>query len=107
MSRWCNTCYNNEYPSCNKDCVMFGKNFEELAKIVIEQQREIEALRWTNRHFVKTEKEKRRNLWKKAISEFEKRLTDRADLINVNSFDSKWVISQDDIDIIVREMTIN
>ena len=39
MSKWCGKCYRNEmynkYDSCNKDCPVFGKNFEELAIIVL------------------------------------------------------------------------
>ena len=40
-----------------------------------------------------------------AIKEFAERLTDRAELIKANAFDSKWAISQDDIDNLVAEMT--
>ena len=39
-----------------------------------------------------------------AIKEFAERLTDKADLIKVNAFDSKWAISQDDIDNLLKEM---
>ena len=39
-----------------------------------------------------------------AIEEFAYRLTDKADLIKVNAFNSKWVISQEDIDNLVKEM---
>lgn len=39
MSKWCDTCYRNEltgeWKSCTKDCPVFGKSFEELARIVI------------------------------------------------------------------------
>jgi hypothetical protein len=42
MSKWCNTCYRNEitgkWKSCSEDCPVFGKSFEELAKIVIESE---------------------------------------------------------------------
>lgn len=41
----------------------------------------------------------------KAIKEFAERLTDKADLIKVNAFDSKWAISQDDINNLVKELT--
>ena len=40
-----------------------------------------------------------------AVREFAERLTDKADLIKVNPFDSKWAISQDNIDNLVKEMT--
>ena len=39
------------------------------------------------------------------IIKFAERLTDRAELIKANAFDSKWAISQDDIDNLVKEMT--
>lgn len=42
MSKWCDACYRNEITgelvSCNSDCPVFGKHFEELAKIVIENE---------------------------------------------------------------------
>jgi len=42
MSKWCNTCYRNEitgdWKSCNNDCPVFGKDFDELAKIVLSTQ---------------------------------------------------------------------
>ena len=40
-----------------------------------------------------------------AIKEFADMLTNNADLITVNHFDSKWAISQDEIDNLVKEMT--
>ena len=30
MSRWWNTCRHSEYPSCNDNCIVFGKDFEGL-----------------------------------------------------------------------------
>lgn len=76
-----------------------------LGDLHIQVMQAIEALQWTNKQLIKTEKEKRRELWKKAITEFADRLTERADLIRINAFDSKWAISQDDIDNLVEEMT--
>lgn len=38
MSRWCNECANKEYPSCNENCIIFSKGFEELAKLCFELQ---------------------------------------------------------------------
>ena len=40
MSKWCDTCYRNNITgineSCNEDCPIFGKSFEELvAEMVI------------------------------------------------------------------------
>ncbi len=39
MSKWCDTCHRNEFTgkwkSCGADCPVFGKNFEDLAKIVV------------------------------------------------------------------------
>lgn len=73
MSQWCNTCslgkVNGRYESCTKDCPAFGKTYEELAETVIRQREENDALRWTNNQLVKVEKEKRRELWKKAESD--------------------------------------
>lgn len=78
MSKWCDTCSRNkitgELRSCSKDCPAFGKHHEELAEIVIRQQQEIEALRWTNTTLIKTEKKKRRKLWNKAVNQFAEKL---------------------------------
>lgn len=45
MSKWCNTCYRNEFTGewqpCSKDCPVFGKDFDELAKIIIEHNTKI------------------------------------------------------------------
>lgn len=45
MSKWCDTCYRNEitkeWKSCDSDCPVFGKHFEELAKIVIKHEVDI------------------------------------------------------------------
>jgi len=42
MSKWCSTCHRNEitgeWKSCGKDCPVFGKDFDELAKTVVEQE---------------------------------------------------------------------
>ena len=42
MSKWCDTCHRNEitgeWKSCSKDCPVFGKNFEEFARIVVSMQ---------------------------------------------------------------------
>jgi hypothetical protein len=39
MSKWCNTCHRNEitgeWRSCNRDCPVFGRYFEDLAEIVV------------------------------------------------------------------------
>lgn len=42
-----------------------------------------------------------------AVKEFAERLTDKAELIRVNAFESKWAISQDDIDNLLKEMVGN
>ena len=80
MSRWCKTCRHSEYPSCNENCIVFGKDFEELAETVLKQREEINALRWTNKQLVKAEKEKRRNLWVKAIKELVTSFKEKADI---------------------------
>lgn len=78
MSKWCDTCNRNEmtgkWSSCSHECPICGKSFEELAKMVIEQKAEIEALRWTMRIFSREQKEKRRNLWKKAVNQFAEKI---------------------------------
>lgn len=104
MSRWCNTCHHNEYQSCNKDCVVFGKNFEELAEIVIKQEREIDALRWTNKLLIKVEKEKRRKLWVKAVNQFAEMLKNRH-YFHASCVGDCYQMSGNDIDNIVKEMT--
>lgn len=42
MSKWCETCHRNEitgeWRSCSDDCPVFGKFFDDLAKIVIEYE---------------------------------------------------------------------
>lgn len=47
---------------------------ETLQKDIAELNEKNEALRWTNKHLLKTEKEKRKELWKKAITDFAKEL---------------------------------
>ena len=48
MSKWCNTCYRNEltseWKSCDSECPVFGKSFDELAKIVIDNEIEKELI---------------------------------------------------------------
>lgn len=70
MSKWCNTCHRNElkdkWNSCRSDCLIFGKDFDDLAEMVIKLKEENEALRFANKQIIKVEKEKRRELWKKA-----------------------------------------
>ena len=67
MGKWCNTCHRNElkdkWNSCRNDCPIFGKDFDDLAEMVIKQKEENDALRWTNKHLVKVKKEKCRELW--------------------------------------------
>ena len=39
MSKWCDTCHRNEltgeWRPCSEDCSVFGKSFDDLAKIVV------------------------------------------------------------------------
>lgn len=48
MSRWCNSCVYggryNQYP-CDNTCIIFGKDFEELAELVIELEYENKKLK--------------------------------------------------------------
>lgn len=104
MSKWCNTCHRNDlkdkWNSCSSDCPVFGKDFDELAEIVIEQQAGIEALRWTNKLLIKTEKEARRNLWKKAITQFAEKLRNEA----VTKCNWDDCVDVDDINTIEKEL---
>lgn len=69
MSKWCNTCHRNNlkdiWNSCSGDCPVFGKDFDDLAEMLIKQIEENEALRFANKEIIKVEKEKRRELWEK------------------------------------------
>lgn len=42
MSKWCDICHRNEFTdewkSCDSSCPVFGKNFEELARIVMDYE---------------------------------------------------------------------
>ena len=38
MSRWCSKCVNKKYPSCDENCIIFGKRFEELAELCFDLQ---------------------------------------------------------------------
>ena len=80
-------------------CRDFEFEIQENKKLkaeVEELQRTITELQHKNKE-LKTAKSE-------AIKEFAERLTDKADLIKVNPFDSKWAISQDNIDNLVKEM---
>ena len=52
----------------------------EAINLIKRQREEIDALRWTNKHLIKTENEKRRELWQKAIREFAKKLREKKDI---------------------------
>lgn len=39
MAKWCETCYREPYVGCNVDCPVFGKDFDELAKMVIQYEK--------------------------------------------------------------------
>lgn len=47
MSKWCETCYRNNmsdgWKSCDDDCPVFGKHFEELAKFNIRAEELLKA----------------------------------------------------------------
>lgn len=38
MSRWCSKCVNKKYPSCDENCIIFGKRFEELSELCFDFQ---------------------------------------------------------------------
>ena len=76
------------------------KLFKDLCNILERKNAEIERLNG-NLFAISNACMQRRN---EAIEEFAYRLTDKADLIKVNAFDSKWAISQEAIDNLVKEM---
>ena len=47
MSRWCSECAYKKYRPCNKTCIVFSKDFDELAELVIQFQEEITSLQNT------------------------------------------------------------
>ena len=108
MSQWCNTCslgkVNCRYESCTKDCPAFGKTYEELAEVVIRQREEIDALRWTNKQLVKVEKQKRKELWKKAINQFMDKLKTECGYVPNLSLDGKEVVDIEDVEVVAKEM---
>ena len=38
MSRWCSKCVNKKYPSCDENCIIFGKSFEGLVELCFNLQ---------------------------------------------------------------------
>lgn len=55
---------------CDVLCTATEYLADKIAEVVFKYHREeIDALRWTNKQLIKTEKEKRRELWKKATSQ--------------------------------------
>ena len=83
------------------DCV--HKSAQLILDLINRQKAEIESLKEAYAIYEETTGLK----WVRAeaIKEFADRLTNNADLITVNHFDSKWAISQDEIDNLVKEMT--
>lgn len=47
MSRWRSKCAYEKYRPCNRTCIVFGKDFDELAELVIQYQEEIAILQNT------------------------------------------------------------
>lgn len=99
MSRWCNTCHHSEYPSCDHNCIVCGKDFEELVKMVFEQQAEIEQ--WQE------EANKYQTLWCEAVMDIQ---TEKVEVIKelANRLDNKCYfegnINKFDIANAVKEM---
>ena len=77
---------------------------ETLQNTIVEQKAEIERLKHRKTE-LQIRNQELQHEKSEAIKEFAERLTDKADLIKVNPFDSKWAISQDNIDNLVKEMT--
>lgn len=57
MSRWCGKCFNEEYPSCNEQCIIFGKDLEELSKICFELQKQYQWIPCSERLPISINKE--------------------------------------------------
>ena len=76
----------------------------EAINLIKHQREEIDALRWTNKHLIKTEKEKRRELWKKAINQFMDELKTKWSYVPNLSIDGKEVIDTEDIEVVAKEM---
>lgn len=78
---------------------------ERLTTLCTEQNEELCRLQKVRANILKVMKEHISQTKSEAIQEFSERLTDKADLIKANAFDSRWAIWQDDIDNLVKEMT--
>lgn len=76
---------------------LLNRQMYEIEKLTVELQ----AMRGAANSYKMHYKEARAE----AVKEFAERLTDKAELVRVNAFDSKWAISQDDIDNLVKEFT--
>lgn len=68
----------------------------EQRELIIENSKLV-SLNWENQLVAGIKSE--------AIKEFAERLTNKAELIRVTAFNSKWAISDEDIDNLVKEMT--
>lgn len=99
----CEECPMYNFDECND--VLMAKYVRDL---INRQQAEIERLSKKNEELAEILSDTIRIRYAEAkteaIKEFAERLTDRADLVKVNDFDSKYAISQDDIDNLVKEM---
>ena len=63
----------------------------------------IEALQWTNRHLIKTEKEKHRELWNEAVKQFLEKVKEYQKSV---CFDEAFVaVDIEDIEFVAKEMT--
>ena len=87
---------------------IYWKKLDYILDLINRQKAENERLNdsvLANAEAVKVLTKELKTAKSEAIKEFAERLTDKADLIKVNPFDSKWAISQDNIDNLVKEMT--
>lgn len=93
MSRWCEKCFNEEYPSCNEQCVVFGKDLEELAKVCFELQKQQKWIPCSERLPIKTNS----YLVTKYISETEDRVEQYETCIEIFwTRDNKWDCERDE-----------
>lgn len=85
-------------PACSRYLAQFALD------LINRQQAEIEKLQKENERFADIGK-MYSEVRAEVIKEFANRLTDKADLIKANAFESRLAIWQDDIDNLVKEMT--
>ena len=103
---WCAYLLHCDLDSDTTDVLLEGLTTDAL-DLINRQKAEIEMLREINSLLTEAGQswQKRYEAAKaEAIKEFAERLMDKAELVRVNAFDSKWAISYEQIDNLVKEM---